>query len=357
MPKYKRVLRAVSETPWALREDKLADIKAFLTRVSFDGPITPEALNAEYGSAPERPRMKVGSVEIIPVFGVISEKVNLMSEFSGGTSTEKLAAQIQKAVDDKTVGSILLDVDSPGGSVFGVPELADFIMKAREQKRIVAIAHSEAASAAYWVASAASELVVTPSGMVGSIGVFMAHDDVSKAQEMAGVKTTIIRAGKYKIEANPFEPLTEEARADLQAKTDDYYEMFVRGVAAGRGVDPRTVRSEFGQGRMVMAAAAKEQKMVDRVATFDATLGRMLVRSARQSGDHSAFETVRDFEAFLRDEGGLSNTAAKKLAAVGFEDREQPPRDGDVAPVTLTGVEDQEGLSALRAFSGQVNTR
>lgn len=356
MPKYEHILRAVSQTPWAILEDKLADIKAFLARAAGNSSLSKEEIRAQFQQAPQRERIMVGSVEVIPVQGVISQKVNMMTEFSGGTSTELLTQEIQRAVDDKKVSTILLDIDSPGGSVYGVPELADFMMQARQKKRIVALANPVAASAAYWIAAAASEIVVAPSGQVGSIGVICVHDDVSEAQKMSGVRTTVLRAGKFKAEGNPFEPLDEEGRAAIQASLEAYYDMFVRAVASGRGADPRSVRSGFGQGRMVMAAEAKAQGMADRIGTLDATLGRLLLRSARQSGDKSAISTIRDFEAFLRDEGGFSNTEAKKIASAGYEEDRLPPRDGEGAPVpeTVPGVVDQEGLAALRAFTDQV---
>jgi signal peptide peptidase SppA len=352
MNKYPRVTRAMCQTPWALLPSKLADVQAFLERVSGDGPITEAKVQEQFGSNSERARIRVGSVEIIPVQGVISQKINLLSEFSGGTSTEKLAQQIQKAVDDKTVSSILLDVDSPGGSVFGVPELCDIMAQARDKKRMVAVASPYAASAAYWIASQAHELVVAPSGQVGSIGVYLMHQDVSKAMEADGVATTYIQAGKYKTEGNPYAPLTEEALANLQEQVDSYYDMFVKGVARGRGASQTAVRGGFGQGRMVMAADAVKQGMADRVGTFDATLGRMLLKGARQSGEKAALNTVRDFEAFLRDEGSLSNREAKRVASMAFEGRETL-RDGAEEPAAQPlpqDVEDQEGRKALRGF-------
>src|SRR5690606_12609791 len=110
------------------------------------------------------------------------------------------------------VGTIVLDVDSPGGGVYGVAEFAEEIYKARGQKRIVAVANSMAASAAYWIATAADELVVTPGGEVGSIGVYMLHEDWSGAYEKAGIKPTVIKFGENKAEGIDVEPLSESAQ-------------------------------------------------------------------------------------------------------------------------------------------------
>ena len=158
----------------------------------------------------------------------------------------------------------------------GVEELSAEIFQARGQKPITAVANSLAASAAYWIATAADELVVTPSGEVGSIGVFAAHEDVSGMLEQAGVKVNLVSAGRYKTEGNPFEPLTEEARASIQGRVDEYYEQFVSAVARNRGVKRSEVRNGFGEGRVVGAKQAVSLGMADRVGTLDETINRAL---------------------------------------------------------------------------------
>jgi signal peptide peptidase SppA len=159
--------------------------------------------------------------------------------------------------------------------VYGVEELAAEIYQARGQKPVVAVANSLAASASYWIAASADELVVTPSGEVGSIGVFAMHEDMSGLMEQMGVRVSLISAGKHKTETNPFEPLTDEARAALQEQVDGYYEMFVRAVARGRGVGVADVRGGFGEGRLVGAKEAVRLGMADRVETMEQTIGRL----------------------------------------------------------------------------------
>ena len=181
----------------------------------------------------------------------------------------------REALADETVSQILLDIDSPGGSVYGVGELAAEIYAARSAKPIVAVSNSLAASAAYWIGSAASEFYVTPGGEVGSIGVWQAHEDWSKALDEAGVKTTLISAGKFKVEGNPYEPLSQEARDFMQLRTDEYYSAFTKAVAKGRGVGIDAVRSGMGQGRVLGADAALAENMVDGIATFDEVVKKM----------------------------------------------------------------------------------
>jgi signal peptide peptidase SppA len=171
-----------------------------------------------------------------------------------------------------------------------VPELAEEIRSARGKKPIIAVSNASMASAAYWIGSAASELVVTPSGQVGSIGVFSIHEDHSKQLAEEGVAVTLIRAGKYKTEGNPFEPLSDEARAAVQGEVDRYYSLFTRDVAKGRRVDVEAVRNGFGQGRMVNAQDALKLGMVDRVATLDDVLSEVL--AGKQPADANASVTI-----------------------------------------------------------------
>lgn len=290
--KYTRILSAVMETPWAIRQEKLAAILSFLRFKADDGEVSKEEIAAikqaakepvylaldgdiEASSPTSSTRSKAGQVAVLPISGTISHRMGMMSEMSGGTSTERFTQWLRAAVNDPTVKAIVLDINSPGGTVDGVPELADEIYKANQVKPVTAVANSQAASAAYWLGSQAKEFVVTPSGQVGSIGVFGAHQDVSKALESEGVKVSLVSAGKYKTEGNPFEPLSEEARQALQDSVNTYYDQFTKAVARGREADQQSVKSGFGEGRMMPAAAAVKAGMADRVATLDQTLARL----------------------------------------------------------------------------------
>ena len=176
---------------------------------------------------------------------------------------------VRQALADESVSQILIDIDSPGGSVYGVAELAEDILSACSQKPVIAIANSLAASAAYWIGCSAAELYVTPGGEVGSIGVWQAHFDYSQAMAAEGVTPTLISAGKYKIEGNPYAPLDSDAQGFMQSRVDDYYATFTKAVARGRGAPLSQVRDGMGQGRVLGADAALAANMVDGIATFD----------------------------------------------------------------------------------------
>jgi signal peptide peptidase SppA len=204
----------------------------------------------------------------------------MFDEVSGMVSTEKIGQAVDDATADPSVEAIVLDIDSPGGSVYGVESLALKIRAATDKKKLIAVSNSLAASGAYWIASNASEVVVSPDGEVGSIGVFQMHRDVSRATDAAGVKVTYVKAGKYKTAGNPYEPLSPESMGELQKGVDDYYELFVRAVARGRNVSLTKVREGFGQGGTVRAREAVAEGMADRISTLDDILSRYGVSAA-----------------------------------------------------------------------------
>lgn len=210
-------------------------------------------------------------VALIGLYGVMAAR----GDAPGGSSAEEFEAKFRAALNDSRTSAILIDVWSPGGQVHGMDELSRLIFEARGVKPIVALANHLMASAAYWVASAAGEVVMTPSAEVGGIGVFAAHQDVSRAIERKGIKVTLISAGRYKVEASPYEPLSDQARAALQARVDDYYRMFADAVARNRGVSVAEVLRGYGEGRTVGVREALAAGMVDRVETLAQTVERL----------------------------------------------------------------------------------
>jgi signal peptide peptidase SppA len=206
----------------------------------------------------------------------------MMSRMSGAASLDGFREAFGKAASDASAQAILISVDSPGGIVDMVHETAEMIYGARRAGRpIVAVSDTLMASAAYWIGSAADEIVVSPSGRVGSIGVLGQHDDMSKMLEKAGVTRTIFHEGARKAEG-VFGPLDEQARAHRQAQARYAYDMFVSAVSKFRGVDASVVRADpeaagahMGGGRAYYAKEAVRLGMADRVATFDETLQRL----------------------------------------------------------------------------------
>jgi signal peptide peptidase SppA len=282
LAKYPRVIRFVQETPWAILPSTLEVIVGLVRFRAGGGRFSQEELAERLGfalQAAESRRQAAtqpGAVAVIPLQGPIVQRMNLVADVSGGTSTEEFSAAVAQAAGDPSVQGIVLDVDSPGGAVHGLTEAADVIRAARERKPVVAVANPLIASAAYWLASQADEIVMTPSAEVGAIGVIGVHQDLTQAEADEGVKTTYVTAGKYKTEGLPI-ALTDEARAAMQARVDAFYEMFVGDVAKGRGVTASAVREGYGQGRMLMAGEAIKSNLADRVGSLGETVRSLLL--------------------------------------------------------------------------------
>lgn len=263
-----------------------------------------------------------GAVAVLTLRGLVTPRGTIIDELcGGGGGLETFQANLSEAVASDDVASILIDIDSPGGLVDLVPETAALIREARGVKPVVAISNTLSASAAYWLASQADEIVVTPSGFVGSIGVYMAHEDWSGHQEKTGRKTTLVSAGRFKTEGNPFEPLSDEARAAMQSEVDELYDMFVEDVAAGRGVAAQVVRTGYGEGRVLTARRAVSAGLADRIATADEVIAEMV------QGAGTAARPVRGAVSPNRVRGALDLPPAPPAS-----DPAEDPADDDTDP-------------------------
>lgn len=212
--------------------------------------------------AERKPYAFSGGMAIIPVHGT------LLNRFSGTwgfvTGYDYIRGAFDAALADSQVQGIVLDTDSYGGEVHGCFELSDHIYANRGKKPVVAVVNANCYSAAYATASAADRIIVTPSGGAGSIGVVTMHVDYSKALAENGIKVSFIFAGKHKVDGNPYEPLPDDVRADIQARIDATYEKFVATVARNRGLDVKKVRGT--EARTFNAEDAKALGLIDSVA-------------------------------------------------------------------------------------------
>jgi signal peptide peptidase SppA len=276
MPKhtYDHLVAAALEHPWALTRPMLGIVASILAR-RLSG--AQAASDMTYVKGPTSPTSTVtGTVAVIGLHGVLCPRMNLMSDISGGATYEEATMQLREAVANPAVTSILLDWDSPGGSVAGATELAAEVLRARAVKPIISQANFQMCSAAYWVGACATKIHASPSAMIGSIGVYSIHEDLSEALKLAGVKLTYISAGKFKVDGNEAEPLSDTARATLKAHVDAAYARFIGDVAKGRVATDALIRSGYGEGTVVGADEALALGMIDRIATVDETLTSML---------------------------------------------------------------------------------
>lgn len=313
--RYPRIWRTIERTPWCIQPEKLAEIVRVLDSIEADEAMAAEARERMEAKAQPAEIRTDDGIAIVPVHGTIAPRMNLVTALSGGVSADILRSQILRLAEDDAVKAIILDIDSPGGSAYGIPELGEAVMSARARKPVVAVANPIALSAAYWIASQASEIVAGPLAEVGSIGVFMLHQDQSEFLAKAGIKTTLIRSVPHKAAGNPFEPLADEEREELQRVVNLIDADFHRAVGRGRGVPASTVRAEFGQGRPVLAKEAVGLRMADRIESIDETLTRLSSSQGRAKAmTRRPRLTAREAESILQHEMGLSARMAKPIA-------------------------------------------
>lgn len=275
-------LRALTAEPWAIRPDYL-HFMASLAALDRDGRADRRSAEGEdwfrldlaAAAGPTAQRLDGAryamltreGVAIVPVVGPIFPRANLMTEMSGtGTSAAMLARDLQLARDSADVGAVLLMVDSPGGSPTGINALADQIYAMRGKKRVLAHVTGSCASAAYWLASAAGELVVEKTGIVGSIGVVAA---ISKQVEPDASGSLAIEIVSSSAPNKRPDPQSEEGAAEIRTLLDSIESQFIADVARGRKTTPARVRTDFGAGGVKVGADAVAAGMADRVQTFE----------------------------------------------------------------------------------------
>lgn len=287
MPDYIRIASKIKESIWLITPDGLSLILEIFDRRLSGEKLTDEEIAIRLQEAGARdtadqPNNIQNGVGILNLYGPIFGKANLMTKLSGATSMETFREDFAALVENPQVKSILLDIDSPGGTSEMIPEAGAEILAAREEKPVYAIANGMSGSAAYWLASQATKAYSSPSGSVGSIGAFTVHQDQSVADANAGRKFTFVSAGKYKTEGNPHLPLTQEGREYRQEIIDELYGEFVDAVAMGRNTTADDVQANFGQGRMVLPKKALEAGMIDGIMEYNELLGSLTESSPQK---------------------------------------------------------------------------
>jgi signal peptide peptidase SppA len=245
------------------------------------GLVSVEARAASLAATATAVASQPGKIALIGVYGGLTPRGSWY-----GSSLSGIAAAASRAAADSDIVGAIIDVDSPGGTVSGTMEAADAVASLAAKKPCVACVNTLAASAAYWIASQASEIVMTPSADVGSIGAMIMHQDVSGWLDQIGLKMTLIRSEQspLKNEAHPFAPLSEEALGFLQSRANAAGADFIKAVASGRKVSQAKVREEFGQGRVFGVREALARGMADRSATFEQVVADMLPKPAGRAG-------------------------------------------------------------------------
>jgi ClpP class serine protease len=258
------VIAALTSAPMAITEDHLRLMLSIAARENLDVA----AVEAQLGRKLDNTYTVTerNGVAIIPVVGPIFRYSNLFSEISGGASVQLLARDFNAALNNPDVRAILLNIDSPGGEANGISEFADMVYAARGRKPITAYVGGYACSAAYWIASAADEIVASDSAVLGSIGTIAAIPDPAVEHEGEVIFVSSQSPRKHA------DPTSEQGASDIQAILDAMTDVFMTSVARNRGVSLETVASSYGQGGVFVGGAAVAAGLADRLGSFEQTL-------------------------------------------------------------------------------------
>lgn len=250
MKQYPQIISKVFEQPWLITAAKHRAIQRLITTrlQSADGG---EIIIGE----PDEPKPDEFAMDngtaIIPVHGIIGKHLSMLEMMCGGCDLDTVSSMLTLAENDDSVDRVLLDFRTPGGTVTGVPELARKI--AGYRKPIIGFSDSECCSAGYWLMSQCGQAFGTESGMYGSVGVYMALLDESRALEMEGVKINAVKAGEHKLDGASFQPLSDSARKMFQDSVDKLHEQFKDAVTLKRSIAPSQLEGQCFDGEEAVA--------------------------------------------------------------------------------------------------------
>lgn len=215
----------------------------------------------------------------VAIISIIGAMMKGGSKFSDTTNSVLIRQAVRDAAADSTIKSIMLHIDSPGGTVAGTQELARDVLAARQSKPVHAFVDDMAASAALWIVSQTGHITAGQTSSIGSIGVIMVVTDSSKAAEMAGIKVHVIATGEHKGAGVPGTEITESHLSVFQERADDLNAIFIAAIASGRGMTVDAV-SALADGSVMLAEKAKAAHLIDEVGTFESALERLKAAAA-----------------------------------------------------------------------------
>ena len=265
-----------------VHEAHSGELAAAFLRAHLD-PLADTTMRGERAPGDARGYRIDNGVAIVPLRGSLITDGPFVGSAWGVTSYEGFRAEMRRAASDPKVSAIVLAVNSPGGMVAGIEGAAQTITDAKAKKPVVAMVEGFAASAAYWLASQADEIVLSPLSEVGSIGVVGMHADYSGAFEKAGIKVTLISSGEHKVDGNPYGPLDAESLVDWQSDVDRLRGEFAAAVGCGRGARFDAAKALATEARMFPASKAIAAGLADRIGSLDTVISTLSATATSRS--------------------------------------------------------------------------
>lgn len=267
---------------WAIHPDELAKVEQvyteYLSKVESLESVTVEnKTEAADIFEPFNPTSQFitinDNVGVLTISGVIVPKSDIFVQIFGGAPLDVLTDAFKELMANEEIDTIILDIDSAGGTVAGVATFADMVFQARDEKRIVTHSSSMMMSAAMWIGAASEKILISDNTVVtGSIGVLTTHLDFEIFNIQRGVIPTEIVAGKQKRVASQLKPLTSEGRAVLQGQVDHLMEVFIGDIARFKGVTTQNVSINMADGEVFIGDKAVKAGLVDDIISFDLLL-------------------------------------------------------------------------------------
>lgn len=342
MRNLSRLASQLYNTPLLIQPDKAQVIEQVfqsalqgvdLTRVQDIDRPEPEAFayaSAQYADKPYV--VTEGNVAVIPVMGTLMHRAGSLDAMSGMTGYSRLDRLYRMAQSDRDVKGILLEMDSPGGSGAGLFDLADFIKQS--EKPIWAAVNESAYSAGYALAASAQRIAVTRTAGVGSVGVIALHMDQSERDKKDGRKYTAIYAGERKNDFNSHYPLSNEARATLQASIDRMYDIFVQHVAMSRSLTPEAVKAT--EAGLFEGAQAVEVGFADSVQSFN--------------------ETLAELEAYVKPSlSSSTGLIAQQRGVSHMANTEKPTAEAQTATFTQADIDQAKSAAHAEGYEAGLN--
>jgi len=267
---------------WAMQPDRLEQMVAHVRGINLTAHIkqAQESMTAPGFESPPL-FVKDGNVAVIQAEGTITKHGSSLSPFQG---TVRMRQALRAAVHDDSIGGIMIAMDSPGGNVAGVTDLAAEVRRTAASKPVAVHAEDTMASAAYWFGVQATRVSASPGTAVGSIGVYAIIEDWSALYAESGVQPIIVKSGKFKGAGAKGVKIDDEQLDVLQADVDSVADLFIADVVKGTGLSASKVRA-LADGRVHLAAAARDLDLIDAVEDFDTAMRKLrsLARPSRSA--------------------------------------------------------------------------
>lgn len=323
---------------WAMLPEALSVLAR--TGLSF-APLEGSFSRVSRSFTPQTPEP---GIAVLPLHGVILPYTSPVAAFLGASCLDAVTHDFCAARDNPDVQAIVLDIDSPGGSVTGVHAFSQLVYATRSSKFVLAQVRGLAASAAYWIAASASNMYIDPTAMVGSIGVVATLQDNREAQKKAGVEVREIVSTQSP--SKRLDSSTPEGRAPLQRQVDALAQVFIQAVADYRNVSPQTVQSDFGQGGLLVGAEAVACGMADGLLTHISSLTRPCTFLPSTLNANGAYTMTNPEPSLSPPPAVLPNTEA-----VEWPDPKTSYDNGFQAGLSLGKTQERERILSIEAQS------